>query len=58
MDRKALRGNGVRRTRNDKGAELVEWSIWVGVIAVVAATAGTAIGPPLINLVSTMLGGS
>lgn len=43
---------------NNKGAELVEWAIWVGVIAAAAVAAGAAVGPPLINLVSTMLAGS
>ena len=44
-----------RYTRNERGAELVEWAIWVGAVAVAAVAVGSAIQTPLSNAVSNVL---
>ena len=42
---------------NEKGAELVEWAIWVGALAVVATAVAAGIGTPIINAVSGIVAG-
>lgn len=46
---------------SEKGAELVEWAIWVGAIAVVAAAASAGLGPAIsgaIGGIISAIGGS
>lgn len=44
-----------RRIDNEKGAELVEWAIWIGAIAVVAAAVWTGLGPAISGKVSSVI---
>ena len=44
-----------RYTGNERGAELVEWAIWVGAVAVAAVAVGSLIQTPLSNAVGNVL---
>lgn len=50
-----------RQVSNEKGAEVVEWVIWVGLIAAIAGTLFAVLNPALstaIGNIVTSIGGS
>ena len=45
------------RVNNEKGAEIVEWVLWVGGIAILAGTLYTVVSGALTNTVTNIVGG-
>lgn len=45
-----------RGIRDERGAEMVEWVLWVGGLAVVVTAVATALGPVIIAAVTAMIG--
>ena len=43
--------------KNEKGAEIVEWVLWVGGIAILAGTLYVTVSGALSNTVNTIVGG-
>jgi hypothetical protein len=46
-----------QRVSNEKGAEIVEWVLWVGGIAILAGTLYTVVSGALTNTVTNIVGG-
>ena len=46
-----------QHVNNEKGAEIVEWVLWVGGIAILAGTLYTVVSGALTNTVRTVVGG-
>ena len=46
-----------QRVNNEKGAEIVEWVLWVGGIAILAGALYLAVSGALTNTVNTVLNG-
>ena len=46
-----------RRINNEKGAEIVEWVLWVGGIAILAGTLYTVVSGALTTTVTKIVGG-
>jgi len=45
------------RVGNEKGAEIVEWVLWVGGIAILAGTLYTVVSGALTNTITNIVGG-
>ena len=45
------------RLGNEKGAEIVEWVLWVGGIAILAGTLYTVVSGALTNTITNVVGG-
>jgi hypothetical protein len=46
-----------QRFGNEKGAEIVEWVLWVGGIAILAGTLFTIVSGQVTNLATNIIGG-
>ena len=46
-----------QRVSNEKGAEIVEWVLWVGGIAILAGTLYTVVSGALTTTVTSIVGG-
>ena len=46
-----------QRISNEKGAEIVEWVLWVGGIAILAGTLYTVVSGALTNTITNIVGG-
>jgi hypothetical protein len=46
-----------QRIGNERGAEIVEWVLWVGGIAILAGTLYTVVSGALSNTVTNIMGG-
>ena len=46
-----------QRVNNEKGAEIVEWVLWVGGIAILAGTLYTVVSGALTNTITNIVGG-
>jgi hypothetical protein len=46
-----------QRISNEKGAEIVEWVLWVGGIAILAGTLYTVVSGALTNTIRNIVGG-
>jgi Flp pilus assembly pilin Flp len=45
-----------QRINNEKGAEIVEWVLWVGGIAILAGTLYTVVSGSLTTTITTIVG--
>ena len=45
------------RVGNERGAEIVEWVLWVGGIAILAGTLYTVVSGALTNTITNIVGG-